>query len=140
VKDSLESTLICNFYIPKPFINISSLSIKLKAAFSWWCTPLIPALRRQSQVEANLVYRASFRTAKKPCLEKPTKQKVCQMSAHPHLCRLLGAVSVLMKPYLSSTRFPPPIVRGRHSPQVSIEMGALPMSYKQTVQAHADSE
>jgi hypothetical protein len=31
----------------------------------WWCTPLIPALRRQtSEFEASLVYRVSSRTAR----------------------------------------------------------------------------
>jgi hypothetical protein len=38
-------------------------------AGQWWCPPLIPALRRQGQVdlydlEDSLVYRTSFRTAK----------------------------------------------------------------------------
>jgi hypothetical protein len=36
---------------------------------SWWCTPLVPALRRQIQVDlcvfkASLVYSTSSRTAK----------------------------------------------------------------------------
>jgi hypothetical protein len=32
----------------------------------WWCTPLIPALRRQriSEFEASLVYKVSSRTAR----------------------------------------------------------------------------
>ncbi|EGW02466.1 hypothetical protein I79_018299 [Cricetulus griseus] len=50
------------------------------SARRWWRTPLIPALRRQSQAdlcefETSLVYRASARTTskatEKPCLENP---------------------------------------------------------------------
>jgi hypothetical protein len=47
---------------------------------AWWYTPLIPALRKQRQVdsefEASLVYKVSSRTAraiKKPCLKKNKK-------------------------------------------------------------------
>ena len=57
---------------------------------AWWCTLLIPALRRQRQVdlckfEASLIYKASFRTVRaiqrnlsqkiKPNLKQKTKQQ-----------------------------------------------------------------
>jgi hypothetical protein len=45
----------------------------------WWCTPLIPALGRQTpEFEANLVYRVSSRTARatqrNPVSKNKTKQ------------------------------------------------------------------
>jgi len=58
--------------------------IKVSRSWAWWCSPLIPALRRQGKLDlyefkASLVYRTSSRRAKaiykEPCLEKPkTKQ------------------------------------------------------------------
>jgi hypothetical protein len=55
----------------------------------WWCTPLIPALGRQRQVdlcefEASIVYRASARTARAiwsdPVSKKKKKLCVCVFS------------------------------------------------------------
>jgi hypothetical protein len=41
---------------------------KRLSGWVWWCTPLIPALRRQSrqisEFEASLVYRVNSRTAR----------------------------------------------------------------------------
>jgi hypothetical protein len=58
-----------------------------------WCIPLIPALRRERQVDlcefkASLVYKASPRTAKiytkKPYLKKTTnKQMIHSLSVDP---------------------------------------------------------
>jgi hypothetical protein len=44
-------------------------NIRIRNSWEWWCTPLIPALRRQRQVDlcefqAILVYRESSRTAR----------------------------------------------------------------------------
>ena len=62
--------------------------IKIPLAGQWWCTPLIPALRRQGQAdlcvfEASLVHSACFRIARTtqrnliPKIKKSTnKQKV----------------------------------------------------------------
>jgi hypothetical protein len=49
-------------------------------AGQWWCTPLIPVLggrgRWISELEASLVYRLSFRTARAtPCLKKKKNGK-----------------------------------------------------------------
>jgi hypothetical protein len=56
---------------------------KITFIWIWWCVPLIPAFRRQRQVdlcelEASLVYKVSSRTAKdlyteKPCLRERNK-------------------------------------------------------------------
>ena len=57
--------------IPRqPRIPSEILSQKTKDTVWWWCTPLIPALGRQRQVdlcefEVSLVYRVSFRTGLK---------------------------------------------------------------------------
>ena len=46
----------------KPFKN------KTKDNWAWWCTPLIPALRRQRQAEL-YEFKASLAYTEKPCLE-----------------------------------------------------------------------
>ena len=55
----------------------------------WWCMSLIPALRRQRQLdlcefEASLVYRAGFKATEKPCLElqPPQKRGMHQIYGH----------------------------------------------------------
>jgi hypothetical protein len=53
-----------------------------KLARQWWCTPLIPALGRQSQADfsqVSLVYRVSSRTTKaiqrNPVSTKPKRKR-----------------------------------------------------------------
>ena len=53
------------------------LDWKMEAGW-WWCTPLIPALRRQGrhlcEFEASLVYKASYRTASKATQRNPVSK------------------------------------------------------------------
>jgi hypothetical protein len=57
---------------------------KKNQAGQWWCTPLIPALRSQSQqiseFKASLIYRLSSRTARatqrRPCLKENKNNKI----------------------------------------------------------------
>jgi hypothetical protein len=51
----------------------------------WWCTPVIPALRRQRQriteFEPSLVYRVSSRTARATLSQKKKKKKKKELSS-----------------------------------------------------------
>jgi hypothetical protein len=57
--------------------------IKANKGRVWWCTPLIPALRRQRQVDfwvrgqpsLQSEFQDSQRYTEKPCLEKPKPKK-----------------------------------------------------------------
>ena len=57
--------------------SLGSVNMRMEpVARHWRCTPLIPALRRQRQVdvcesEASLVYRASSRTGSKATRRNP---------------------------------------------------------------------
>jgi hypothetical protein len=44
-------------------------------ARQWWCTPLIPALRRQ-KLEDLCEFKVIWGYTEKPCLEKKQKRKV----------------------------------------------------------------
>ena len=54
--------------------------VNKRSSSQWWCAPLIPALRRQRQVnlcefEASLVYRTSSRTAKTVTQRNPVSKE-----------------------------------------------------------------
>jgi hypothetical protein len=65
------------------------LKLKLTAG-QWWCTPLIPALGRQRQVDFLVRGQPSLQSefqdsqgcTEKPCLEKPKKEKKVEVDTH----------------------------------------------------------
>ena len=81
----------------------------------WWLTPLVPALRRQRQVdlwefEASLVYKANSKTARtvsqrKPCLKetnktnKPTKNLKCRVIQRISCLSLLVCILGIIKKF-----------------------------------------
>ena len=84
----------------------------MKTAGLWWCTPLIPALRRQRQgnlceFEVSLVNRVSSRTetkaTQKPCLKKQTNKQNEDMGKKnkrtvPHFSPPQPSPSPVMRP------------------------------------------
>jgi hypothetical protein len=74
----IVSTKQPRFYTAKPCLK------KWLGCWAWWCTPLIPALRRQRQVDFRVRgqpgLKSEFQESQgytvKPCLEKPENQAV----------------------------------------------------------------
>jgi hypothetical protein len=82
--------------------DIQLSDIKNTHSQTWWCTPLIPALGRQRQVDFWVLgqpgLQSEFQDSQgytgKPCLEKPKTKPKQQQQNHSHCCVTVAPIHV----------------------------------------------